>query len=989
VTLQRAPKVDRRTAAEIAEALRRRLRFEQDDALGNGLIAIFARYCEILIQRLNRAPDKQFLAFLDLLGVSPVPPSAAGVPLTFKPVTGLPPEHEVVAVPRHTRVAAPPPPGAKVPVVFETEQPLLLTDALLARVLALEPAADSYTDCPEPAACQADSGEGLFGAARPQAHELYIAQNELFTRHGLARLGLEIEPGGDAPGGRLEWFIPGAGGEITLAPLRDGTRGLTRSGELVFTDLPEWPVHTLFGRQDRWLGCRLLGPSLRGRKPLCIRRLRLNAEWALKEAEVEQAFCNRLPLESGGELLPLGERPRRGDACYFGSPAFAHTGARLVLKIRLANPAGADPAHTPLPPVYSGGQPRLAWEAWDGRRWRSVACRDGTSDLTVDGRVVVTLPGWLQPSEINGASGHWLRARLAAGHYGEDERLALEGGQLRRIPATLAPPLVTGLSLEVTAARRQLAPTTLLTRNGPRFQDLGADAGPFLPFPPAEDTRRCLYLGLRLPAGRVPSGRPLDLYLEPGPTPGRAQVRGADSQPPGGLRWQYWNGSRWRPCPAQDGSDGLRRPGTVRLQPGADLSPWRECALEGTEGLYWLRSLLNAPVPLPRRLLLNTVPARHVLTLENELLGSSTGKPSQMFRCHRSPVLEGLVLEVREPDLPEDQELAALRVWAGDAAVREERDQRGRLWGAWVRWQEMADLLDSGPGDRHFLLDRRTGQIRFGDGRQGRIPPTGSNNLRLRRYRSGGGSVGNRPAASITQLRSSLPFVTSVTNSTQATGGRDGESQARLLERGAQLLRHRGRAVTAADYDDLARMASPAVARASCHPLRDLAADPDGRAIRPGAVSVVVVPHGDQPAPRPDPELLRRVHAFLTLHGSPGIGLEVLAPEYLQVGVEAELVPGAAPAADLIGDGTRRLERFLHPLRGGDQGGGWRYGEQPRRSDLLALLETAPGVDHVHALRITTREERPGLERSGLFLVCAGQIKLKLRTALAPGGYER
>ena len=49
---------------------------------GLALIGVFGRFAELLIERLNRAPDKNYLAFLNLIGASPLPPRAARVPLT-------------------------------------------------------------------------------------------------------------------------------------------------------------------------------------------------------------------------------------------------------------------------------------------------------------------------------------------------------------------------------------------------------------------------------------------------------------------------------------------------------------------------------------------------------------------------------------------------------------------------------------------------------------------------------------------------------------------------------------------------------------------------------------------------------------------------------------------------------------------------------------------------------------------------------------------
>ena len=107
-----APKIDSRGAAEVADRVRDLLaRFAPEwkrnanDPLASALIAIFARYAEIVIQRLNQAPQKNFMAFLDLLGASLAPPQPARVPVTFSLAAGAASDS---AVPAGTQVAAPP-----------------------------------------------------------------------------------------------------------------------------------------------------------------------------------------------------------------------------------------------------------------------------------------------------------------------------------------------------------------------------------------------------------------------------------------------------------------------------------------------------------------------------------------------------------------------------------------------------------------------------------------------------------------------------------------------------------------------------------------------------------------------------------------------------------------------------------------------------------------------------------------------------------------
>jgi predicted phage baseplate assembly protein len=143
-----------------------------------------------------------------------------------------------------------------------------------------------------------------------------------------------------------------------------------------------------------------------------------------------------------------------------------------------------------------------------------------------------------------------------------------------------------------------------------------------------------------------------------------------------------------------------------------------------------------------------------------------------------------------------------------------------------VQWLETTDFYGSGPRDRHYGLDHLTGEIRFGDGLAGLIPPVGAGNLRLTEYRTGGGDAGNRPAGAIVQLKTTVPYVDKVTNYEAAAGGADAESLGSLIERAPRSIRHNGRAVTVEDFEDVALLASPEVARARCIPLRNLASDP-------------------------------------------------------------------------------------------------------------------------------------------------------------------
>lgn len=123
-----------------------------------------------------------------------------------------------------------------------------------------------------------------------------------------------------------------------------------------------------------------------------------------------------------------------------------------------------------------------------------------------------------------------------------------------------------------------------------------------------------------------------------------------------------------------------------------------------------------------------------------------------------------------------------------------------------TRWEARADLLDSGPDDRHFVVeidDLRRAWLRFGDGSHGRAlePQT----VFEAAYRVGSGPAGNVGAEGITQLvfRNAFPDGAGirVRNPMAAVGGTPPEPVAQARLRAPQALRQRlERAVTPADY---------------------------------------------------------------------------------------------------------------------------------------------------------------------------------------------
>jgi len=141
-----------------------------------------------------------------------------------------------------------------------------------------------------------------------------------------------------------------------------------------------------------------------------------------------------------------------------------------------------------------------------------------------------------------------------------------------------------------------------------------------------------------------------------------------------------------------------------------------------------------------------------------------------------------------------------------------------------------------------------------------------------------------------------------------------------------------------------------------------------------GRVSVLVLPAGGDDAadgsaraPRVDEATRRALWGFLEERRLIATRVHVVAPVYVPVRVEAVVVRradvpdpappgtwGPVPPADVRRDVLDALAAWLHPLRGGPGGRGWPFGGDVHRSDLYAVLERVPGVDHVMELRLSS-----------------------------------
>jgi predicted phage baseplate assembly protein len=418
----------------------------------------------------------------------------------------------------------------------------------------------------------------------------------------------------------------------------------------------------------------------------------------------------------------------------------------------------------------------------------------------------------------------------------------------------------------------------------------------------------------------------------------RVSGRGVDPRRPP-IGWEAWTDTGWDKCEIDlDETGGLNKPGDVILH----VPDNHQTSVIAKERAGWLRCRLMEAAPdvptyvesptvigVEAHTIGGTVPTVNAEVVHNEILGRSDGTPAQRFPLQRSPVVAS-------------EKPLTLTVLIG------EEEQT---------WSEVRHFALSGPDDRHFRIDAYAGELHFGPAlrivggglkRYGAIPQAGAV-LRLESYRTGGGQAGNVARGHVRVLKTSIPYVSRVENRSPAIGGAEAETLDDAKARGPLLLRSRGRAVTAEDFEELARDVAPDAARVHC-----VAEDGSG-------VRVLVVPHVasddigriERKDLQPPDEVLERIRNTLEERRLVGARVGVEPPLYLWLTAVVSLNsrPRFDPAEVRTGV-LQALYRLYHPLVGGPDGTGWPFGRSVQSHEVHAALARIPGVDMSREVRV-------------------------------------
>lgn len=975
------PKLDDRTYADIiAEAVRLIPRYcpewtnHNPSDPGITILELCSWMTELILYRLNKVPDKNYLTFLDMLGIKLQPAQPARALLTFDLMEGV--ARQIL---RKGLQVSTPQADEEDAVLFETMRDLTVVSARLDRCFSYFD--ETYSDNSLFLTGERQEGFPAFAGAERVDRFLYLGDDRLSAINESTVLRVSItapDHGGRDLSRLLEWeyWNGRRWRELRMAQLE------VERGEVIFTGVSDIHPTTISGINSVWIRGRL------AEVPKNVAETEIDTVRGVIEVSGEgilpdQAFANLdnnvfIALDLGKNIHPFGTEPKADHVLYLSSQeTLAQQGVQVEIDFVVS-----DPQIAPAP--KASDDLILSWEYFDGKKWRilgkttprgkappgyeqsALGFVDGTNALTKSGTVRFLRPPDLSPGEVTGEANYWLRVRIETGDYGVPGAYMLDGDKwVWRDERPLRPPSLKSIGIRYNTNLDHLK--YCVSFNDFRWRDHSEEEKneyrPFQPFQAIADEGAALYLGFN---SRLPN-ETISLYfqfidtntvdLDYSHAEHLAQYyakRASLWEPEQRVVWEYYNGKAWVNLVVNDGTKNFTESGFIDFVGPDD----HDKCLKFTEDRFWLRARLEMggyiKPPRVRRILQNTVEAANVRTIYNEILGSSDGTPLQSYTLLHGPILDGQLIEVREIQEPNVDEITDLGSDCWRPAPAEDRDR-----GYFVRWREVESFFESGPKSRHYVRDPLTRQISFGDGVRGMIPPQMRNSIIAREYRVGGGARGNVNAYTLTSLTRAVPYIEKVYNVLPAVGGADAETVDQAKERAPMQIKSRDRAVTGEDFETLALRSTTSIARAKCLPSDE----------KPGHVHLIVVPRGDDRTMDltrklvPPPELCRYVRNYLDERRLVTTILDVTKPTYIELSLKVTLIRRTVGQSErLRNEIEQRLRRYLHPLLGGKDGKGWPFARPIYRTDLVHVVEDVPGVDAIDSVQIYDEDRRVMVE---------------------------
>jgi len=490
----------------------------------------------------------------------------------------------------------------------------------------------------------------------------------------------------------------------------------------------------------------------------------------------QSCYYNYEQLDMNNNFYPFGTRPTIGDAMldelfYIRcDQAFIEKDTKVIIEFMHSNSA----SYT-MPKGYDNIQ--IIWEYSLGNgKWNQLDVNDLSSNFTQQGSISFIVPKSFEKVIINAEEGYWIRGKIVSGNYGQEEISIFDSqtNELKITPATLNPPVLSSINIKYSQPRHDIDKCYVF--NNYKYEPIVFEKNkPVNFFKQDTEYEEALYLGF----DSYLSEKEIIIYFDLENIEELNYVNGQRV-----LKWEILHQKRWVALTIEDETEGLSISGDVKIKLPKIESLEEYTLYIDTLKRMWLRVsvLFNSMKSFPKinMLLLNSVEVSQQKSFKNETIGFSQGLPDMKFFLDNNNLVNAPIVVIED-----------------------------------VEYKAVERFIDYGKDEPIFRFNGITGEIKFGDGVYGKIPPLGAEII-VKKYATTAGAKGNLPAKKINILQEAINYVDSVENISSCIDGHDSDSIDDLKRFAPSVLKTMQRAVNVEDYEHLSLQYSTFVKKAKC-----------------------------------------------------------------------------------------------------------------------------------------------------------------------------
>lgn len=404
------------------------------------------------------------------------------------------------------------------------------------------------------------------------------------------------------------------------------------------------------------------------------------------------------------------------------------------------------------------------------------------------------------------------------------------------------------------------------------------------------------------------------------------------------FEYEYSTAKGFKLLKVEDYTGRMTRSGIVRFMPPEDFAPY---TVEGVE-CCWIRIIDTEGIfdndkgyfPYIKNIYMNAVEVLNVESHQRENYYIDEIVPNMKFGLNHNDIYD-IELWVNEAGNISKEEMKKYLV-EKPAECEAVYDLWGSIREFYIKWTEKENFYLSNPNDRHYVLDRMSGTVMFGDGVHVKIPRVTNSVAFYTNVKTCNGMQGNLEKGMINDTISYLKFVDSIKNVTPAFGGCNIETVSGAIRRGTNILGNRKRLITMQDYVREIKAISNTIEQVDCV----LDRNPDGTYTE-SAINFIILLKKYRETSLAFERLVPQIEQHLLEHCEHTIAPEkirIVEPVLVKISVDVwlknELRRDDIEIKELF---SKTLEQYLDPIES-KTSPGWKIGQLPRKKQILTKV---------------------------------------------------